>query len=108
MDAYGHAHANVTACFLRDYLFFGYHGTLNINSYSLIIQYSLNAVGYILLHIAVYEFICAQSPLAMKGLVIGTFFAIKGSLSIVWCCSYNISAICNWLEHYTYTAKTEV
>ena len=29
-------------------------------------------------HIAVFEFICSQSPQSMKGLLIGTFFAIKG------------------------------
>ena len=35
MDAYGHIHANVTTCFLNEYLFFGYKEmTLNINSYS--------------------------------------------------------------------------
>ena len=35
------------------------------------------------LYIAVYEFICAQSPHAMKGLVIGTFFAIKGVFQVL-------------------------
>ena len=53
------------------------------NSYWLVIQYSLNAVGYMLLYIAVYEFICSQSPHAMKGLVIGTFFAIKGVFQLL-------------------------
>ena len=86
MDAYGHIHANVTTCFLNDdslYYYDPYTGqctypTLNINHYYLTTQYFLNAIGYVLLYIAVYEFICAQSPHAMKGLVIGTFFAIKG------------------------------
>ena len=36
-----------------------------------------------LLYIAVYEFICARSPHAMKGLVIGTFFAIKGVFQLL-------------------------
>ena len=36
-----------------------------------------------LLYIAVYEFICAQSPHAMKGLVIGSFFAIKGVFQLL-------------------------
>ena len=84
MDAYGHIHrhTNVTDCFLTndpDYdILTGNITTLDINSHSLIIQYSLNAVGYMFLYIAVYEFICSQSPHAMKGLVIGTFFAIRG------------------------------
>ena len=30
------------------------------------------------IYIASYEFLCAQSPQSMKGLLIGTFFAIKG------------------------------
>ena len=85
IDAYGHiVHANVTVCFLHDDLFSDYDGTiLDINSYWLAIQYSLNAVGYMLLYIAVYEFICSQSPHAMKGLVIGTFFAIKGVFQLL-------------------------
>ena len=86
MDAYGHVHTNVTACFLHGDLSFGYNGTTpNINSYSysLIIQYSLNVIGSMFFHIAVYEFICAQSPHAMKGLVIGTFFAIKGVFQLL-------------------------
>ena len=85
MDAYGHiVHANVTVCFLHDDLFSDYDGTiLDINSYWLAIQYSLNAVGYVLLYIAVYEFIYSQSPHAMKGLVIGIFFAIKGIFQLL-------------------------
>ena len=95
MDAYGHiAHANMTACFLHETdLFFDYYNesyydsnvqmSLDIDSYWLAIQYSLNAVGYMLLYIAVYEFICSQSPHAMKGLVIGTFFAIKGVFQLL-------------------------
>jgi hypothetical protein len=79
MDAYGHiVHANMTACFLQDDLFIDYvifshfryiQISLDINSYWLVVQYSLNAVGYMLFYIAVYEFICSQSPHAMKGLV---------------------------------------
>ena len=52
--------------------------SINISPHFIIIQNCLNAVGYMLLYIGTYEFICAQSPHAMKGLLIGTFFAIKG------------------------------
>ena len=89
MDAYGHIHTNVTTCFLNDdYCFDHYAGqcsytTLNINHYYLTTQYFLNAVGYVLLYTAVYEFVCSQSPHAMKGLVIGTFFAIKGVSQLI-------------------------
>ena len=87
MDAYGHKHANVTACFIHELFDYSSHTytqiSLDINSYWLVIQYSLNAVGYMLLYIAMYEFICSQSPHAMKGLVIGTFFAIKGVFQLL-------------------------
>ena len=91
MDAYGHRHANVTECFLTGNYSYsliiqyssGDYTTLDINSYSLIIQYSLNAMGYMLFYIATYEFICSQSPHAMKGLVIGTFFSIKGVFQLL-------------------------
>ena len=50
----------------------------NINTNFLIIQFLFNAVSYLLLYVSAFEFICAQSPYSMKGLLIGTFFAIKG------------------------------
>ena len=50
----------------------------NISPHFLLLQYGLNAVSYLLMYIASYEFLCAQSPQSMKGLLIGTFFAIKG------------------------------
>ena len=98
MDTFGHLQpSNFTSCFLSD----DYHSynvnlnnitfdrvtfkdvSLNISSYFLIIQGSLNAIGYMLFYIGVYEFICAQSPHAMKGLIIGTFFAIKGVFQLL-------------------------
>ena len=54
-----------------------------ISPHFLIIQFSLNAIGYMLLYIAIYEFICAQSPHSMKGLLIGTHFAIKGIFQLL-------------------------
>ena len=81
-DTYGHArNLNMTTCFLSDDSLTS--APLNINSNLLIIQSSLNAIGYMLFYIAVYEFICAQSPHSMKGLVIGTFFAIKGVFQLL-------------------------
>ena len=49
----------------------------------LLIQSFLNAFGYMFLYVASYEFICAQSPHSMKGLLIGTFFAIKGVFQLI-------------------------
>ena len=49
----------------------------------LLIQSFLNALGYMFLYIATYEFICAQSPHSMKGLLIGTFFTVKGVFQLL-------------------------
>ena len=54
-----------------------------ISPHFLIIQFSLNAIGYMLFYIAIYEFICAQSPHSMKGLLIGIHFAIKGIFQLL-------------------------
>ena len=51
---------------------------VNIRPNFLLIQFSLNSIGYSLLYISTYEFICAQSPHSMKGFIIGMFFAIRG------------------------------
>ena len=49
----------------------------------LLILHILSAIGYTLFFIAAYEFICAQSPHAMKGLLIGTFFMVKGVFQLI-------------------------
>ena len=54
-----------------------------ISPHFLIIQSSLNALGYMLFNIAAFEFICTQSPHSMKGLLIGTLFAIKGVFQLI-------------------------
>ena len=64
---------------------------LNINSTSslyqdsslLAVQLSLSSLSCMLINIALYEFICSQSPQSMKGLHIGLSFAIQGIFSIM-------------------------
>ena len=56
---------------------------LKINPNYLIIQNILNAFGSMLFYIATIEFICAQSPHSMKGLLIGTYYAIKGVFQLL-------------------------
>lgn len=63
-------------CFLYGNTTGEYRSKLVVNL--VIVPNVLNAVSYILILTGSYEFICCQSPLAMKGLLIGTFFAIKG------------------------------
>lgn len=43
----------------------------------------LSALSSMLIYIAVIEFICAQSPNAMKGMLIGVFYAIKGIFELL-------------------------
>ena len=56
---------------------------LNYDANFFLVPSILNAFGYMFLYIASYEFICAQSPHSMKGLLIGTFFAIKGVFQLM-------------------------
>ena len=83
----------------------------NINVHLLIIQSSFNAVGFMLLNIATFEFICAQSPHSMKGFLIGTFFAIKGIFQLIgvlavltpvtaWCKSHDKFPICGFIYYF--------
>ena len=93
MDTYGHIHGlNSTACFFLDDKYYDYWydywndipiETLQISSYFLTVQSILNAIGYMLLYISTFEFICTQSPQPMKGLLICSFFAIKGAFRLL-------------------------
>ncbi len=56
---------------------------LNISPQFLIIQQVLLAMAYILIYGGVFEFICAQSPHSMKGLLIGISFAVKGVFQLI-------------------------
>ena len=47
-------------------------------SYLYVIPQFCSISGSMIFHIAVYEFIYSQSPHSMKGLMFGTFFAIRG------------------------------
>ena len=57
--------------------------SLHLSPYILIIQNFLIAVAYILIYGGVFEFICAQSPHSMKGVLIGIFFAVKGLFHLI-------------------------
>lgn len=49
----------------------------------LVIELILSALSHMLIYIAALEFICAQSPNAMKGMLIGVFYAIKGMFQLL-------------------------
>ena len=82
IEAIGHIHDSTkNKCFLH--LFIHDYEYLSISMWYVTVPYTLNALSDMLFYIATYEFICAQSPHAMKGLLIGTFFIIKGIFQLI-------------------------
>ena len=57
--------------------------TVGIQPYYLFIPLFSSISGSMIFYIAVYEFIYSQSPHSMKGLMIGTFFAIRGLFQLI-------------------------
>ena len=51
--------------------------------YAVIVQSFLTSMAYLFIYIPVIQFVCAQSPHSMKGLLIGTVFAIKGVFQLL-------------------------
>ena len=87
LDTVGHIHSSSTTCFLNSSLRFNSTCDLvespSISPLYIIIPYTMNAFAYMFLYIGSYEFMLSQSPHAMKGLVIGLFFAIKGAFQLL-------------------------
>ena len=82
IDTIGHLHDSTNnKCFLHVILHHYEH--LSISIWYVTLPNILNAISSMLFYIAAYEFICAQSPRAMKGLLIGTFFTIKGIFQLI-------------------------
>ena len=81
IDTIGHTYSTNNWCFMHLH---GYNfESLSISMWYVVIPYTLNAISELLFYIAAYEFVCAQSPHAMKGLLIGTFFTIKGMFQLI-------------------------
>ena len=87
LDTIGHIRSSSTTCFLVDDHYLINNTYLvepsSISPLYIMIPYSLNAFAYMLIYIGAYEFILSQSPHAMKGLLIGIFFAIKGVFKLL-------------------------
>ena len=49
-----------------------------VSPWYLTVQLTLSALSNMLIYVAVFEFICSQSPHTMKGLLMGLLYAIKG------------------------------
>ena len=74
IDSVGHATRNYEVpCFL----FPSDNITLNFSPYFLIIPHLLNKLSYMIFTISLFEFIIAQSPHSMKGLLIGFYYVIR-------------------------------
>ena len=81
IDTIGHIYSNSSKCFIRQRLF--EYNIISSSIWYISIPYTLNTISDLLFYIAAYEFICAQSPHAMKGLLIGTFFTVKGVFQLI-------------------------
>ena len=84
LDTIGHATTvlyDFQTCFLTDEFPFG--NSLRIKSTLLLIPIFANISGSMIFYIAIYEFLYSQSPHSMKGLLIGTFFAIRGAFQLL-------------------------
>ena len=102
IDTIGHARHSHKVCFRNiDTHTERANHVIDSESATYTISYVLNGFGYLFIYIASYEFICAQSPHAMKGLLIGTFYAIKGVFQL-------IGAIVIFVPFYMYRLKTHL
>ena len=78
IDTIGHTQHSNKNCFIERWYYEHENYHLGISVWFLTFPYILNALSVLFFYTATYEFICAQSPHAMKGLLIGTFFTVKG------------------------------
>ena len=91
IDTVGHGvHHNASCMFQIDHLKNSSvtngsltNNTLEIDTTVLLIPNILNGVAYSLIKVAMFEFICAQSPHSMKGLLMGLFFALRGAFELL-------------------------
>ena len=59
------------------------HTPLNVPSTVNIIPSLFLNLGFLLVQVTAFEFISAQSPISMKGLLVGVYFAIKGVFQVI-------------------------
>lgn len=56
---------------------------IEVNSTYIVIPRILNSVSKMLISVALYEFICSQSPHSLKGMLVGMSFALKGIFELL-------------------------
>ena len=102
IDTMGHVHLSHKVCFRKT----DTHpeppdDSIHATTAYYTVTFVLNGLGKMLFYIAAYEFICAQSPHAMKGLLIGTFYTMKGVFQL-------IGALVIFVPFYTYRLTTNL
>ena len=83
MDTTIHIQQNITSCMFADLDILSQDLPLTLNPAFIVIQLTLSALSRMLIYIGVLEFICSQSPYSMKGLLIGTLYAIRGLYQVL-------------------------
>ena len=74
---------NITCMFLSD--IHDSHKMLNFHRASLVVPNILAGIAFPLTYITILEFISAQSPHTMKGLLLGVFYAFRGFFTLIGC-----------------------
>ena len=95
IDIIGHTQHSNIMCFIKQWYYKDEKYQLGISVWFLIFPYILNALSIMFFYIAIasYEFICSQSPHAMKGLLIGTLFTVKGVFQFIGATAISIPFI---------------
>ena len=83
IDVLGHITSNNQVCFINITGPSDLEPQLSVSVWYLLLPYTLNAVGYMFLYTAIFEFICAQGPHAMKGLLVGILFTVEGIFQLI-------------------------
>ena len=81
IDVLGHVTSGNQVCFLN--INAPNEPQLNVSVWYLMLPYTLNAIGYMFLYTAIFEFIYAQGPHAMKGLLVGILFTVEGVFQLI-------------------------
>ena len=95
IDAIGHAVNDATVpCFLSDQP--DVNVRLKLNPYVVLIPFALYNSSYVIFTISLFEFIIAQSPHPMKGLLIGLYYSIR----------FGIGGCFTAINHYAFNFAT--
>ena len=76
---------NASCLFSTNYSAFSNFPTLNLPSWVLVFPNLLNGFALPIIYISILEFVSAQSPHTMKGLLLGVFYAVRGFFIIMGC-----------------------